>query len=114
MKELAFGEGIKPESNILEQKTVDESEYFEIQDTGAKVSLRDAKSLLETFCKAAQELQPYIHFKKPEADENPTRKMGKYVKDFEPYYKTSETEPQQNRKYFITCVYLPKSCGTYV
>jgi hypothetical protein len=56
MKELAFGEGIKPESDIIKQKTVDASEYYEIKETEAKVSLRDAKSLLETFCKTAQEI----------------------------------------------------------
>ena len=58
MKELAFGDNlinsIQPEKDILERKKVDDSEYFEIESTGARVSLRDSKSLIELFCKAAE------------------------------------------------------------
>jgi hypothetical protein len=60
MKELAFGKdsigGIEPDPNIIEMKTVEESNFFEIPQTGARVSLRDAKSVLDVFCKAAAEM----------------------------------------------------------
>jgi len=39
----------------MEQKKVEESDFFEIPSTGARVSLRDAKLVLDTFCKAAAE-----------------------------------------------------------
>jgi hypothetical protein len=61
MKELAFGKdsigGIEPEHNILQRKKIDHEDYFEIESTGARVSLRDAKSVLDLFCKAATESQ---------------------------------------------------------
>lgn len=37
----------------MKKKRIDESDFFEVEKTGARVSLRDAKSVLETFCKAA-------------------------------------------------------------
>jgi len=61
MKELAFGrdniigDGIQPEPDIVLKKTADESQYFEVESTGARISMRDAKLLLSIFCKAAAE-----------------------------------------------------------
>jgi hypothetical protein len=37
-------------------KRVEPSDYFEVPQTGARVSLRDAKTLLDVFCKAAAEV----------------------------------------------------------
>ena len=61
MKELAFGDhfinSIQPEKDILTRKKVDDSEYFEIPETGARASIRDSKSLIELFCKAAETVE---------------------------------------------------------
>ena len=69
MKELAFGRdsigGIEPEEDILVKKSVDESDFFEIPSTGARVSLRDAKSVLDLFCKAAAESKSSIPLSNP-------------------------------------------------
>lgn len=62
MKELAFGTrggsswgAIEPEPDIVQVKAQDESQYFSVSKTGARMSMRDSKLLLETFCKAAAE-----------------------------------------------------------
>lgn len=65
MKELAFGdnemiESIEPIQNIIREKESHFNEYFEIEDTGARVSLRDSKQLIEVFCKAADEMGPHM------------------------------------------------------
>ena len=70
-------------------KTVEESDFFEIARTGARVSLRDAKALLDVFCKAAAEVQPHIPVGvDPELAQ---RKPSKHVKDFDPNYNSKET-----------------------
>jgi hypothetical protein len=79
MKELAFGKdsigGIEPDPDVLINKTVEESDFFEIPHTGARVSLRDAKTLVDVFCKAAAEVKTLI----PLDQEVATRKPSKYV-----------------------------------
>jgi superfamily II DNA/RNA helicase len=115
MKELAFGKdsigGIQPEPDVLQSKTVEESDFFEVPQTGARVSLRDAKALLDVFCKAAAEVQPMV----PLDPELAQRKPSKYVKDFEPFYNSKETtSDEHNKKYFLTVLFLPKTCGQFV
>ena len=39
-----------PSANIVQQKQVDDVNYFEIKETGAKLSMREAKLLVESFC----------------------------------------------------------------
>jgi hypothetical protein len=127
MKELAFGRdsigGIEPEENILEKKSVDESDFFEIPITGARVSLRDAKSVLDLFCKAAAESQGPLPLNNPmnfdpsNAEQNlaAQKKPSKFVKEFEPNYHSKETtSDEHNRKHFLTFLYFPISCGPYV
>jgi hypothetical protein len=49
--------------------------------------------------------------------ENPEaalRKPSKYVMDFEPNYHSKETtSDENNKKYFLTALYVPKTCGLY-
>lgn len=43
------------------------------------------------------------------------RKVSKFVKDYEPNYRTSTSvEDSENRKYFFSCVYLPRVCANYI
>lgn len=125
MKELAFGKdsigGIEPEEDILKKKKIDESDFFEVEKTGARVCLRDAKSVLETFCKAAADCvpipPPVESPEDTEQDENSpaTKKPSKYVKDYEPYYHSKETtSDEHNRKHFLSFLYFPKTCGPFV
>lgn len=58
MKELAFREDqsferIEPDNDIIKKKKSIESEFYEIPTTGARVSLRDSKEIIDLFCKAA-------------------------------------------------------------
>ncbi len=58
MKELAFREDqslerIEPDNDIIKKKKSIESEFYEIPKTGARVSLRDSKEIIDLFCKAA-------------------------------------------------------------
>jgi hypothetical protein len=58
MKELAFKddksfERIEPDNDIIKKKKSIESEFFVIEKTGARVSLRDSKDIIDLFCKAA-------------------------------------------------------------
>ena len=39
-----------PSPQIVEQKQVDDVNFFEIEETGAKLSMREAKLLVESFC----------------------------------------------------------------
>ena len=39
-----------PLPQIVEQKQVDDVNFFEIEETGAKLSMREAKLLVESFC----------------------------------------------------------------
>ena len=39
-----------PSANIVQQKQIDDVNYFEIKETGAKLSMREAKLLVESFC----------------------------------------------------------------
>lgn len=43
------------------------------------------------------------------------KKLSKNIKDYEPNFRTSTSvEDSENRKYFFSCIYLPKVCGKYV
>lgn len=59
MKQLAFGgnnidlEAIKPDKNIIYKKQPCPKDYFEIESTGAKVSLKESSALIDLFCKSA-------------------------------------------------------------
>lgn len=70
MKELAFSDSsvgcIEPEVEKLrsEHCKFDETDFFEVPQTGARVSLRDAKSLVEMFCETAAEV--YLPRENPE------------------------------------------------
>lgn len=124
MKELAFGKdsigGIEPEEDILQKKSIDESDFFEVPSTGARVSLRDAKSVLETFCKAAADCVPIQVSSASPEDGDPEslamkKPISKYVKDYEPYYHSKETtSDEHNRKHFLSFLYFPKTCGPFV
>lgn len=123
MKELAFGDkfinSIQPQKDVLEIKKVDESEFFEVEETGARVSLRDAKSLIDVFCKAAEDIEPAIHNmadnREATANHPAQRKLSKYVHDRDPFYKSTETPADnQNRKYFLTSLYMPKTCAAFL
>ena len=47
--------------------------------------------------------------------EGAQKKPSKYVKDFTPSYQTKETPSNEdNKKFFVTALYLPKTCGAYV
>lgn len=123
MKELAFGDhfinSIQPQKDILKIKEVDESEFFEIEKTGARVSLRDSKSLIELFCKAAETLEPAVQYtnddRAGEDGQAQSRKLSKYVQDMDPYYKSQETTADnKNRKYYLTSLYMPKTCARFL
>lgn len=58
MKEFAFKddksfERIEPDPDVIKKKKSVESEFFVIEKTGARVSLRDSKDIIDLFCKAA-------------------------------------------------------------
>ena len=41
--------------------------------------------------------------------------MPKLVHETEPYYRTTQTAPdEENRIFFLSCVYLPKTCAMFV
>jgi hypothetical protein len=41
--------------------------------------------------------------------------LSKNVPDFEPSFKTTQTAAdEENKIYFLSCVYLPKTCGAFV
>lgn len=43
------------------------------------------------------------------------RKPSKHVKDFDATYTSKETtSDHNNKKYFLTVLFLPKTCGPYV
>jgi hypothetical protein len=44
-----------PATDIIPTKKSDEASYLEVKDTGAKISMRDAKQLIESFCLAASD-----------------------------------------------------------
>ena len=46
---------IVPAIDIIPTKKSDEASYLEVPDTGAKISMRDAKQLIESFCLAASD-----------------------------------------------------------
>ena len=63
MKELAFTKDsdvatIQPDLTRLKQNAVDVNEFYEVRDSGARISLRDSKSLIDVFCEAAAESGP--------------------------------------------------------
>ena len=39
-----------PAEQIVKQKQIDSTYYFEVKETGAKLSMREAKLLIESFC----------------------------------------------------------------
>lgn len=90
MKQLAFGESelgsIKPEEDILERKAPDITDYFCIQSTGARISIRDSKTMIENFCKLAAECQKSVDLKPEDDQEQPVRKISNHVKEFEPFF----------------------------
>lgn len=98
---------------------MDESEFFEIEKTGARVSLRDSKSLIEVFCKAAEELEPAVHnmdgARSSGDGQAEPRKLSKFVQDLDPYYKSQETTADnKNRKYYLTSLYMPRTCARFL
>lgn len=93
MKEQAFGrdsigDGIQPQENIVQMKRADTSTFLEISETGARINRRDAKLLLNTFCKAAAEENSSI----AAIIEKAPKKISRNVYDFEPQFKTTQTE----------------------
>lgn len=104
----------------MRRAKVDVDDYFEVEKTGARVSLRDAKSLIEVFCEAAAEVTPTeSNTNNPEDPKNSVtvpvdstdKKIYKFVTDFKPFFRTQETTPDAyNKKFFLTALYMPKSC----
>ena len=130
MKELAFTKesnvtAIQPEIVKLNQQAVDVNDFFEVPTTGARISLRDSKSLIEVFCEAAAENYPLqVKFKDQENPESGVKvqgpsdgekKFSKHVLDLKPNYRTMETHPDElNRKFYLTVLYMPKSCQNFL
>jgi hypothetical protein len=57
MQAIAFRSGneIQPEEDIVERNQKRNDEYFEVSETGALVTMREARQLLEQFCQAMME-----------------------------------------------------------
>jgi hypothetical protein len=72
--------------------------------------MRDSKLILGVFCKEAMEHQKYFKL-----DSKQSGKVSKMVHETEPTYKTTQTNPDDdNRIFFLSCIYLPKTCGKFV
>jgi len=43
------------------------------------------------------------------------KKLSKHIQEFEPYYNTTQTvEDEDNRKFYLSSVYLPKTCTPFI
>ena len=73
------------------------------------MSMRDSRLLLDTFCKVAADFAPTVHM------EPPVKKLSINVQETEIYLKTTTSEENQdNRKFYFTCIFMPKTCAPYL
>lgn len=97
-----------PLPNIAKLKHQDEHTYLEEPSTGAKISLRDAKQLVELFCLAVADtknkIQRFIKTDEPDA-------KGKNVNnlDTKPNYVCVEAQKDQSKFHFAV-FYMPQIC----
>ena len=91
-----------PLPNIAKLKQQEESSYLEVPQTGAKISMRDAKQLIEQFCLELAGVK--VKLQKPAKVEESENHL-----ELKPNYKCVEGQ-KEGVKFFFAQLYMPQTC----